>query len=69
MSRPATETGGYRPLHYAAYQDRIEIIRLLLDKGADTSATTDKGETALELATHKGHAEAIKLLSSRTSAE
>ena len=39
----------------AADTDHLDIIRVLLDKGANVNARTDKGFTALIAAANKGH--------------
>ena len=55
---------GYSPLMFAASSDAMpaEIIRLLLDKGADRSFTGDYDEPASVLAAKRGHTEAARLL-------
>jgi ankyrin repeat protein len=57
---------GYSPLMFAAGSDTrpAGIIRLLLDRGADTSFTGDY-ETASALAAKRGHTEAARLLGVR----
>jgi ankyrin repeat protein len=48
---------------HAAYRDDapVELIRLLLEKGADVKATGE-GETALSLAAKRGETETTRLL-------
>ena len=55
---------GYSPLMFAASSDAMPagIIKLLLDKGADTSFTGDYDEPASALAAKRGHTEAARLL-------
>ena len=55
---------GYSPLMFAASSDTMPagIIRLLLDRGADTSFTGDYDEPASALAAKRGHTEAAQLL-------
>ena len=57
---------GYSPLMFAASSDTMpaRIIRLLLDKGADTSFTGDY-EPASALAAKRGHTEVARLLGVR----
>jgi len=57
---------GYSPLMFAASSDTMpaRIIRLLLDKGADTSFTGDY-EAASALAAKRGHTEVARLLGVR----
>ncbi len=42
-----------------------ELVQLLLDAGADLSAPTNRGNTALHIAAYKGHLEIVRLLLSR----
>ena len=53
---------GWAPIHYAAFEDRAEIIRYLLAKGADRDAVAPNGYTALMLAARGGHLEAARAL-------
>jgi ankyrin repeat protein len=54
---------GYTPLMYAAYSEAmpVEVVRLLLAKGADRNATGE-GETAISLASKRGDTEIVRLL-------
>lgn len=49
--------GGYTPLMECAGNGNLQSIEELLALGADLSLTTDKGETARDLASARGHAE------------
>jgi hypothetical protein len=49
-------------LHFAAYMGHIEIIKLLLDKGAKIDLQNEFGETALFFAIENGKIDAVKLL-------
>ena len=40
------EEDGQTPLHYAAFNGHSEIVKLLIDRGADTSITDNDGTTA-----------------------
>jgi ankyrin repeat protein len=55
---------GYSPLMFAASSDTMPagIIKLLLDKGANTGFTGDYDEPASALAAKRGHTEAARLL-------
>lgn len=59
----ASDDRGYTPLMHAAYCDNapVELIRLLLAKGADVSVKGE-GETALSLAVKRGETETTRLL-------
>jgi len=50
------------PIHSAAVAGRADIVKLLLQKGADVDATTDGGATALLHAAAKGHLDVVRLL-------
>ena len=52
----------WTPLHLASFSNRIEMVMLLLEYGADTSCKTDKGHSALHLACSKGNVEITQLL-------
>jgi hypothetical protein len=53
---------GWAPLHYAAFEGRAEVIRYLLEKGADKDALAPNGFTALMLAARGGHIDTARLL-------
>lgn len=55
--------GGYTPLIVASMlKADVEVMRVLLDAGADINATIKNGETALIWAAHSGHVEGLKYL-------
>lgn len=62
---------GYSPLMLAASSDAIpvEVVKLLLAKGADTRFTGDYDETARDLAAKRGHTEVARLLGHKPPAE
>ncbi|OXU26427.1 myotrophin [Nasonia vitripennis] len=53
---------GRMPLHYAADYGQCEVVRYLLDKGADINATDKHGITTLLAAIWEGHTSCVKLL-------
>ena len=53
---------GWAPIHYAAFQDKPEMIRYLIAKGADKDARAPNGHTALMLAARSGHDDAVRAL-------
>ena len=55
-------------IHIAAWQGNGEIVKLLLDRGADVNACGDGGRTALHYAIEHGHADVVQLLVSRGAA-
>jgi YVTN family beta-propeller protein len=57
--RPST---GSTPLSDAAFRGNLEIVKLLLDRGANMNATNRDGNTPLITATFMCHAEVVRLL-------
>jgi ankyrin repeat protein len=64
---------GWTPLHKAAYNLNLKVVVVLLDRGADPHAQTNKGETPFQLAnappewiSKEDQAQIIQLLSERT---
>ena len=53
---------GHTPLHEAAFNGDVAMVRLLLESGADRRLRTGDGQTALEIATLKAHDEVARLL-------
>jgi ankyrin repeat protein len=49
-------------LHAAVQSGQIEMIRLLLEEGADASIMSDDGKKALDFALENGHEAAAKLI-------
>jgi ankyrin repeat protein len=54
--------GRTSPLHEAAANNRAEVVRLLLDHGADPQLANGDGKTPLDLATAEGHTAVIEML-------
>lgn len=50
------------PLHWAAYYNRIETGRFLLENGARIDLVTKDGSRPIHFAALQGHAEFIRLL-------
>jgi len=55
----------YTPLHHAAEQGNIALVKVLLDNGADKEIKDDQGRTPLKIAEEKGHKEIADLLQGR----
>lgn len=53
----------HTPLAYAVSRGRPEIVRLLIERGADTSLRSPQGEALSAIAQKAGHAEVAALLS------
>jgi ankyrin repeat protein len=53
---------GYRPLAVAALSGQLGMSTLLIERGANLSATGDEGNTALHYAAVRGHEEVVALL-------
>lgn len=59
----AVEEGGYTPLHQAADLGDVELVRMLLARGARIEAKTDEDQTPQDLARAKGHTAVAEQLS------
>ena len=53
---------GHTPLHEAAFNGDVPLVRLLLESGADRSVRTPEGDTPLDIATKHNRAEVVRLL-------
>lgn len=49
----------------AVFSDRLDVVEILLDAGADVNAKTEHGTPALSLSANEGKCEILKLLISR----
>ena len=58
----AVSLPGWSPIHYAATGPEPQLVRLLLDRGADIDAASPNGTTPLMMAAMYGTPEAVKLL-------
>jgi ankyrin repeat protein len=62
--------GGTTVLMIAAGTGELEMVRLLVSKGADVGAVRERdGKTALDLATEKGHAQVVEFLKAKTKGQ
>ncbi|WP_051359856.1 ankyrin repeat domain-containing protein [Adhaeribacter aquaticus] len=46
---------GYTLLHLAAQEGNGDLIKLLLERGADINALTEDGQSPMEIAIKQGH--------------
>mmetsp|Transcript_29155 Transcript_29155/g.62822 ORF Transcript_29155/g.62822 Transcript_29155/m.62822 type:complete len:125 (+) Transcript_29155:109-483(+) len=53
---------GNTSLHYASQKGHLEVVRLMLEKGANTDAKGKDGATALHHASQEGHLDVMGLL-------
>ena len=56
------QSHGHTPLRLAAYLGKLDVVRLLLDGGADATAKDTFGKTPLDWAREKKHASVVALL-------
>ena len=56
------DSEGYTPLHFAAHNGLLELVRTLLDRNADVNSQSDHGSTPLLLASELGHPDVVQLL-------
>ena len=55
-------TGDYMELHWACSDGHTEVVKALLEKGADTHTKTSDGETPMLFASVFGNVEVVKVL-------
>ena len=58
----AAQAAGYRPLHQVAAAGRDDLVRILLDAGADKTARCDHGKTPADYARERGHSSLAAML-------
>src|SRR5690606_22241530 len=60
---------GMAPIHYAARYNKAEVLKLLLENGANPKAKCDKGFTALKYAKLSNATEALDVLENALQAD
>jgi ankyrin repeat protein len=50
------------PLHHASFRGHLEVVQLLLDRGADVSLSDNFGKTPIQIANKLNYIDIIKLL-------
>mgnify|MGYP001410487451 CR=1 FL=1 len=58
----ASDSEGYRPLHFAARSKSVELVSLLVQARVNVDATGNGGITALHLAGRRGAADCVEVL-------
>ena len=61
----AVSLPGWSPIHYAATGPEPQLVKLLLDRGADIDAASPNGTTPLMMAAQYGADDSVKLLLQR----
>jgi ankyrin repeat protein len=61
ISLPHSTTNS-APLHFAAEYGHVEVVKILLEKGANIGAQNQNGYTPLHFAAEYGHVEVVKIL-------
>jgi ankyrin repeat protein len=56
---------GWTPLHYGATGPNVEVVRFLLDQGADINAIAPNGASPLMMAARYGPEDSVRLLIAR----
>ncbi|KAL2009325.1 hypothetical protein VTN00DRAFT_7519 [Thermoascus crustaceus] len=56
------DSNGFTPLGIASRNGRTDVVKILIDRGADVAAEGPDRQTALHLAVENGHRETINLL-------
>lgn len=61
------QEGGWTPLHQGAAHGQVEVLKDLLQHGADINAKSDDGQLPIDMALKGGHQEAAALLKQAAS--
>ncbi len=58
----AAQHGGWTALHEAVNQGNMDMVRYLIEKGAEATKKNDQGVAAVDIAKEKGHQEVLAAL-------
>ena len=58
----AVDGGGYTPLHKASYAGQADVVRYLVELGADLDPVSSSGSTSLHGAAYYGHQAVVEIL-------
>ncbi|KAN0107171.1 hypothetical protein V8E52_010373 [Russula decolorans] len=49
-------------MHFSTFHGYLDVVKLLLERGADIHAMNDEGETSYQVSLQRGHREIADLL-------
>lgn len=58
----ARDSDGYMPIHRACHNDNVDLVKLLIDNGADVESKTNEGWRALHCASYWGNIDVVNFL-------
>ena len=58
----ARDSDGYMPIHRACHNDSVELVKFLVDHGADVEAKTDEGWRPIHCAAYWGNINVVNFL-------
>lgn len=58
----SSDDHGFSPLHWAAKEGHLNLVTLLIQRGARVNATNMGDDTPLHLATAHGHREIVSMV-------
>ena len=67
MPVAAQNKDGETPLHLASQYEEVEVVRMLIERGADVSAQNKEGGTPLHQASQNGSVGVVRMLLERST--